>query len=97
MEDSVPSIRAARGAGLCSVSILESKPKAGSNAQEGQLKDLPSFSCGTLRETTHKIRVPEIRPSTYHEGAVGSSTSNAAGRWGDGTGRGREKADSSQV
>lgn len=40
---------------------------------------------------------PVIRLCTYHKGAIGSSSGNAAGRWRDCTGRGWEKAYGSQV
>lgn len=40
---------------------------------------------------------PVIRPRTYHKGAVGSGSGDAAGRWRDCTGRGWEETHSSQV
>ena len=40
---------------------------------------------------------PVTRPCTYHKGAVGSSSGDAAGRWWDCTGGGWKKAYGSQV
>lgn len=48
-------------------------------------------------QTPHSHGSPVINPFTYHEGAIGSSPSDAAGRWWDGTRRGWEETYSSQV